>query len=173
MIPALFGSGARALLSHLQTEAANPYSGDNALVIVDESAVVGALVGSTVRTTRDAQLHTAALLLKWYGPGFVARIRNLTRAGRAMVDLRPDDFYLSHIAVLPGKRGHGAGRELLHAGEQKAAAAGAHAVALDVDVHNERARSFYEGQGYRPASAVTIYLGSRGTFSFSRLIKAL
>jgi ribosomal protein S18 acetylase RimI-like enzyme len=176
MLPALFGDNVRALISHLQAAPSNPYSSENTLVILDESrspAVVGALVGSIARVIRRTNLHTAALLFRWYGPGCVARFPSLARAGKALDGLEPDDYYLSHIAVLPEHRGRGTGRELLHAGEEHARQQGAHRLVLDVEEHNEGARSFYTRLDYRPASVVRIDLGRRGVFSFVRLIKSL
>ncbi len=176
LVPALFGDNARALLAHLQTAKANPYSHENTLVILDQNfpgAIVGSFVGSFARATRAAQLHTAVLLMKWYGLGFMARLLNLARAGKAMADLGPGDFYLSHIAIVPEMRGRGAGKELLLAGEKWAAAAGAHKMTLDVEEHNEHARAFYDRFGYHPVSAVRIGLGSLGVFSFIRMAKAL
>lgn len=176
MLPALFGDSVKALLRHLQIAPSNPYSSENALVITDETlspAVVGALVGSLAEATRNSNLHTAALLFSWYGPGIVARFPRLARAGKALDSLKPDDFYLSHIAVLPGHRGRGAGRELLLAGEEHARQLGARRLVLDVEEHNEGARSFYARLEYRPSSVIRIDLGRRGAFSFRRLIKGL
>jgi ribosomal protein S18 acetylase RimI-like enzyme len=176
MLPALFGDNVKALLSHLQTAPSNPYSSENTLVIFDETrspAVVGALVGSLARVTRRTNLHTAALLFGWYGSGVVARFPRLARAGKALDGLEPDDFYLSHIAILPEHRGRGIGRELFFAGEEHARQQGAHRLVLDVEEHNEGARSFYARLGYRPASVIRINLGRRGVFSFLRSIKGL
>jgi ribosomal protein S18 acetylase RimI-like enzyme len=175
-LPALFGTNVKALVSHLQTVPSNPYSIENTLVVVDEAdphRVVGAFVGSTAHAMRRAQLRTAAHLLRWYGPGFIFRIPRLIRTSRSLSSLRSDDFYLSHIAVLPESRGHGAGRVLLLEGEKWAAAKGALRMTLDVELHNEGAQSFYEREGYRADSDVRIDLRGRGAFYFHRMVKDL
>jgi ribosomal protein S18 acetylase RimI-like enzyme len=177
MLSALFGRNVQTLLRHLQAEQANPYSSGNTLVIAKEApspaAVVGALVGSLARAGRRTNLHTAALLFRWSGLGVLARLPGLARAGKALEGLKPDDFYLSHIAVLPEYRGHGVGRELLLAGEEHARKRGAHRVVLDVEEHNEGARAFYARLDYRTASVIRVNLGRRGVFSFLRVVKGL
>jgi ribosomal protein S18 acetylase RimI-like enzyme len=176
MLPALFGANVQALLGRLQTEPANPYSAENTLVIVVErrpEAVIGASLGSLVGEIRRTNLHTAGLLLGWYGPAVIARLPRLARAGKALEGQEKYDFYLSHIAILAEHRGQGAGRELLSATERHARRQGARRLFLDVEEHNEEARAFYSRLEYRTASVVRIDLGRRGAFSFLRLTKGL
>ncbi len=176
MLPALFGDDVKALIRHLQTLSSNPYSAENTLVIIDEPrspAVVGALVGSLARVIRRTNMRTAAHLFRWYGPAVVARFPMLARAGKALEALEPEDYYLSHIAVLPEHRGKGFGRELLMAGEKQARQQGARRLILDVEEHNEAARSFYTRLEYHAASVIRIDLARRGVFSFRRLLKIL
>lgn len=174
LLHALFGEEAAALLASLQSRPRNPYASENALVIAgEEGEVLGALVGSAAAAMRADEARTAALLLGWYGPVAILRFPRLARAGRALKSLRPDDFYLSHIAVLPGHRGRGLGRQLLLAGEERAARRGARRAVLDVERGNEGAIAFYGRAGYRLASRPVIDLGSRGAFSFFRLEKEL
>jgi ribosomal protein S18 acetylase RimI-like enzyme len=176
MLPALFGDAAKALIGHLQAMPSNPYSAENTLVILDEArspSVVGALIGSLARALRRTNIRTAALLFGWYGPGVVARFPKLARAGKALDALEPDDYYLSHIAVLAEHRGLGIGKELLDAGEEHARQQGAERLVLDVEEHNKGACSFYTRLGYRPASVISIDPGGRGAFSFLRMVKSL
>jgi ribosomal protein S18 acetylase RimI-like enzyme len=174
LLPALFGPRVKALVARLQSARRNPWSSENTLVIVTEdSSVVGALVGSRADHARRSNLPTAARLLRWYGPAVLARLSRLSRAGRTMEELAPDDFYLSHIAVLPAGQGRGAGRELLGAGEEHAHRLGAGRVVLDVEEHNDRARAFYDHLGYSMVSEVLIDLGNHGSFRFLRLAKDL
>jgi ribosomal-protein-alanine N-acetyltransferase len=57
--------------------------------------------------------------------------------------------YIPTIEVLPERRGHGVGRELLQRLEQSARDAGAAAIELHVDTTNAGAIQLYESQGYR------------------------
>ncbi len=174
MLRALFGSSVKDLVARLQAFHRNPYAAENTLVIADGTGyVVGALVGSRTDAARRFELHTAALLLRWYGPAVLGRLPRLERAGKALQDLAPKDFYLSHIAVLPGCRGQGAGGELLRAGQERARQMGSGRIVLDVEERNERARAFYAREGYRQASPVLIDLGKHGRFTFLRLAKGL
>lgn len=174
LLPALFGGDVAALLDRLQAAPANPYSADKTLVIVDEAdAPIGALVGALASATRAEELRTASLFFSLYGLRAFARFPRLARVGRVLRELRPDDFYLSNIAVTPEHRGCGAGTALLSAGEASAARGGAGRIVLDVEEGNERARAFYGRSGYRFASRVAIDLGRRGSFRFLRLAKDL
>jgi ribosomal protein S18 acetylase RimI-like enzyme len=176
MLPALFGANVTPLLCRLQTAPANPYSAEHTLVIVDAERpgdVIGASLGSLAAEMRRTNLRTAGLLWGWYGPALIARLPRLDRAGAALEGQEPDDFYLSHIAVLAAHRGQGAGRELLGATEHHARRQGAGRVVLDVEEHNDGARAFYSRLDYRAASVIRIDLGRRGAFSFLRLTKGL
>jgi ribosomal protein S18 acetylase RimI-like enzyme len=192
MLPALFGPSVKSLLQHLQCRSDNPYSSVNTLVITEEAdgsssagsgskaggskaggSVAGAMVGSPVSATRRANLRTAGHLFTWYGPAFIARFPGLLRAGKALDDIQQDDFYLSHIAVLPEMRGQGTGSLLLRAAEERAKSFGSRRIVLDVEEHNERARVFYARLDYREMSLVRIDLRRMGVFTFLRLGKGL
>jgi ribosomal protein S18 acetylase RimI-like enzyme len=174
MLCALFGPSVKRLLQHLQARPGNPYSFDNTLVIADDDgAVIGAMVGSVVAAMRKSNLRAAGSLFRWYGPSLIARLPGLLRAGKALGDQQPRDFYLSHIAVLPEHRGHGEGGVLLRASEERAKGLGAGRVVLDVDVNNVRARAFYQRLGYGQLSVVRIDLRRSGVFTLFRLGKTL
>jgi ribosomal protein S18 acetylase RimI-like enzyme len=176
MLPALFGPSVRSLLQHLQHRSDNPYSFTHTLVMAEEAgirSVVGAVIGSPVAATRRASLRTARHLFTWYGFALISRFPGLVRAGKALDDLRPDDFYLSHIAVLPEHRGQGKGSLLLQAAEERSKELGARRIVLDVEEHNEGARAFYIRLGYRQVSLVRVDLGRASVFTFLRLARGL
>lgn len=54
------------------------------------------------------------------------------------------------IAVLPERRGHGIGRQLVTAAEKEAAVQGAELIFLEVAEDNDAAITLYKGAGYRP-----------------------
>jgi len=56
------------------------------------------------------------------------------------------------LAVLPGYRGLGSGRQLLEAVERKARSLGCCKLTLEVLEHNHRARRVYEAAGFAPAT---------------------
>jgi ribosomal protein S18 acetylase RimI-like enzyme len=74
---------------------------------------------------------------------------------------------------VPARRGQGLGQRLLRAGEDRAREQGARRCVLDVEEHNEPARSFYVRLGYRGVSVLGIGLGRHGVFSFNRMLKDL
>ena len=185
LLPALFGPRVKSLLEWLLPRPGNPYSRSNTLVIEEDVAapaglsgpagsnVIGAMVGSLIAAARGSNLRTAGYLARWYGPAVIARLPRLARAGGAVESLARDDFYLSHIAVLPGCRGRGAGAQLLRASEDRARGLGARRLVLDVEEHNAGARAFYARMGYGQVSVVRIDLGGHGLFSFLRLARDL
>lgn len=174
LLDALFGHSVERLVARLQTRPANPYSAGHTLVLVESgAAVVGAAVASVAAAARREELRTAAALAAWYGPRFLRYLPRLARAGAATASLAPDDFYLSHIAVVAERRGAGLGAELLRAAERRARLLGAHRLVLDVEEANIGARAFYERMGYEQLSDVTIDLGRHGRFSFHRLFRGL
>ena len=72
------------------------------------------------------------------------------------------------LAVLPGHRGHGIGRRLLGAVEQKARSLGCCKVTLEVAENNRRARRIYENAGF----AQTVYAdGAGGALFFSKPLR--
>ena len=72
------------------------------------------------------------------------------------------------LAVLPGHRGHGVGRRLLEAVEQKARSLGCCKVTLEVAENNRRARRIYEAAGFRQ----TVYAdGAGGALFFSKPLR--
>ncbi len=179
LLPALFGPRVKSLLEWLLARPGNPYSVSNTLVIAEDAAsagggrVIGAMVGSLIAAARSSNLRTAGQLARWYGPAVIARLPRLGRAGGAVASLARDDFYLSHIAVLPGHRGRGAGAQLLRASEDRARSGGARRLVLDVVENNTGARAFYARVGYGRSSVVRIDLGRVGLFSFLRLARDL
>jgi len=179
MLPALFGPRVGSLLGWLLSRRGNPYGAEHTLVVTEAPAggatapVIGAMVGAAAAATRAASLRTAGLLARWYGPAVIARLPRLARAGRAVEPLGADDFYLSHIAVLPAHRGRGAGAVLLRAAEDRARKDGCRRLVLDVEEHNGGARAFYARMGYGGGSALRVDLGRRGTFSFLRIWRGL
>lgn len=57
---------------------------------------------------------------------------------------------VSNLFVVPDRRGEGIGSALLRAAERALEEAGADSVALEALTDNERARKFYDEQGYEP-----------------------
>lgn len=86
--------------------------------------------------------HSAVLLQRngsdWHGVGV------------ALVALADGEAWCSGLAVTPALRGAGYGRRLMAAIQAKAAAGGAHALRLEVLVHNTAARHLYTSLGYQP-----------------------
>ncbi len=88
-------------------------------------------------------LEHSAVLLHRNGAGWHG-------AGVALVALADGEAWCSGLAVAPTLRGGGLGRQLMAAIQAKATAAGAHALRLEVLVHNAPARRLYESLGCQP-----------------------
>jgi ribosomal protein S18 acetylase RimI-like enzyme len=77
--------------------------------------------------------------------------------------------YIQTLEVHPAFRGRGIGAELLVRAEESARAAGAHIIALHVDIENVAAISLYESRGYaRRGKEEHYYARHRGAFVYAK-----
>ena len=90
-------------------------------------------------------------------------------------ETRPDEFYVSHLAVLPEFRRQGVGRALLNHADALARSSGLTKCSLCVDIDNPNAQQLYLSQGYQMAKTVnTPWLKNRlHTRGYHRMIKPL
>lgn len=80
-----------------------------------------------------------------------------------------DDAHLDLLAVAPGYRRLGIGRQLLEWLEKCAVVAGTFRVALEVRASNEGAQLFYQRLGYRPLTQLPgYYQGTEAALRMSR-----
>jgi len=89
---------------------------------------------------------TAPRVPPWRWPTL---LRHLRAAGLVSPHPPPRSLYVDALAVAPDFRRRGVARAMLAGAERAAAAAGFEGVALDTGLHNDAARSLYEGAGYR------------------------
>jgi ribosomal protein S18 acetylase RimI-like enzyme len=89
---------------------------------------------------------TAPRVPPWRWP---ALLRHLRAAGLVSPNPPQRTLYVDALAVAPQFRRRGVARALLAQAEQAATTAGLAGVALDTGLHNESARSLYEGTGYQ------------------------
>lgn len=82
-------------------------------------------------------------------------------AGFAIMQFTDAHAHLSLLAVAPGYRGLGLGRELVEWLEACARTAGLFDVRLELRTTNEMARAFYESLGYRETGSVRAYYAGR------------
>jgi ribosomal-protein-alanine N-acetyltransferase len=79
--------------------------------------------------------------------------------------------YIQTLEVHPAFRGRGIGAELLVRAEESARAAGAHIIALHVDIENAAAIRLYESRGYaRQGREEHYYARHRAAFVYTKLI---
>lgn len=77
--------------------------------------------------------------------------------------------YIQTIEVHPAFRGRGIGAELLVRAEESARSAGAHSIALHVDVNNAAAIRLYESRGYaRQGREEHYYARRRAAFVYAK-----
>ena len=109
---------------------------------------------------------TAPRVPPWRWP---ALLRHLRAAGHVSPHPPPRTLYVDALAVAPAFRRRGVARALLAGAEDAARAGGFDGVALDTGLHNDAARSLYEGAGYRqrevrraPSAKVAAAIGGPG-----------
>jgi ribosomal protein S18 acetylase RimI-like enzyme len=80
--------------------------------------------------------------------------------------------YIQTIEVHPAFRGRGIGAELLVRAEESALVAGAHIIALQVDVENAAAIHLYESRGFaRQGREEHYYARHRAAFIYAKPLK--
>jgi len=79
------------------------------------------------------------------------------------------EAYIQTLEVHPPSRGRGIGAELLRRAEASARTAGAHSIALHVDVENAAAIGLYESRGYaRQGREEHYYARHRAAFVYAK-----
>jgi ribosomal protein S18 acetylase RimI-like enzyme len=86
-----------------------------------------------------------------------------------------DEFYISHLAVLPAFRRKGIGRALLVYADELAGKAGLDKCSLCVDIDNPNAQQLYLSQGYQVVKTVSTPAIERRLHShgYQRMVKSL
>jgi len=177
---AVFGLGnpdlARKALRAFFMRDANRFSYEFAMVAEAGDKVVGMFLGYASRRIRRLNLNMAFQAPFVYG---LRRAVSLAlHSGPLLFELPrpgPGEFYIAHVAVLPGWRDQGIGTMLLAAAEEKAKAEGLSKCSLDVELGNTGARGLYERLGYKVAGTYTFHAETRrrGIEGLHRMVKTL
>jgi ribosomal protein S18 acetylase RimI-like enzyme len=161
---------ARGLLAYVYTRRGHAASFEVCSVVELEGGVAGVIAWFPVaegdeRARRFVSL-TAPRVPPWRWP---ALMRHLRAAGHVSPHPPPRTLYVDALAVAPEYRRRGVARALLAGAEDAAKAGGFDGVALDTGLHNDAARSLYEGAGYRrrevrraPTAKVAAAIGGPG-----------
>jgi len=141
----------------------------------DTDAVVGLLVVLTGAELTASRLR-AALALRSSGllaadAGVGGRLQ---LAGRTLLKVQPDDFYIARIAVAPTARGSGLGAHLLREAEREGRRRGCARLVLEVAPESEAARRLYERHGLcELAVANVVDPGTGRRLEYAHLAKSL
>ena len=127
------------------------------------------------RDTFKLVLPMSWQILSFYNPWEMLRLAVRTPMAVDVEETRPDEFYVSHLAVLPEFRRQGVGRALLSHADRLAFASGLAKCALCVDIDNPNAQHLYQSHGYQVAKTVnTPWLKNRlHTRGYYRMVKLL
>ena len=88
-------------------------------------------------------------ILSFYNPWEMLRLAVRAPMAADGEETRSDEFYISHLAVLPEFRRQGVGRALLRHAEPLAVIAGLGKCGLCVDIDNPNAQHLYQSHGYQ------------------------
>ena len=159
-------------LEILEADLSRPDHQDAVVAMID--AYASDPMGNGKRLTEDARaslvpglrkVPTSLIFLAWLDGspvGIAACFHGFsTFAAKPLINIHD-------LSVLPGNRGHGIGRRLLEAVEQKARSLGCCKVTLEVAENNRRARRIYEAAGFTQ----TVYTdGAGGALFFSKPLR--
>ena len=161
---------ARGLLASVYARRGHAASFEVCSVVELDGGVAGVIAWFPVaegdeRARRFVSL-TAPRVPLWRWP---ALLRHLRAAGHVSPHPPPRMLYVDALAVAPAFRRRGVAQALLAGAEDAARAGGFAGVALDTGLHNDAARSLYEGTGYRqrevrraPSAKVAAAIGGPG-----------
>ena len=161
----LFGTGTpqetQNILGQLFRLKFNRFSHQFAETVIIDGEMAGLVLAYSHRTKRSLELPTAGQILRLTGMmGFMRFVwRVLPLLG--VKESERDEYYISHIAVLPEYQGQGIGTQLLAHTENKARERGFRRIALVVGVDNERAMAFYKRRGYKMVERIDVRASMR------------
>jgi ribosomal protein S18 acetylase RimI-like enzyme len=148
----VFGGRAEAL-ARLERWLARPSSEvalDRVTLLLEDDAVHGAsvaLAGAELAACRSADGR--ALLAETPSAGRGALLGRLAAVRSLFAPVAAEEWYLSKVAVAPGRRGRGIGRRLVESYLERGTAAGFSRFRLDVEAGNSVAIGLYESLGFR------------------------
>jgi ribosomal protein S18 acetylase RimI-like enzyme len=114
-----------------------------------EGNPAGILISFAGREFTRRELSIGLGLLRLCGVMSVMRLSMRALSVANGIETLKDEYYLAHIAVLPGYQGRGIGSSLLKYAETKARKAGQGKCSLIVDLENPDAQRLYERWGYQ------------------------
>jgi len=172
-LPAVFGPQIAATLEALAGGTGTLFSHEHAFVAEEGGRALGTILGYTGTEKATQDPRTGFFLLRCLGLDMVRRLGTLLRMQSAIGRMDREEYYISNVAVLPERRGHGVGARLIAAARREAERRGARAMILDVETDNPGARRLYERLGFRAASRTPeIEIGGR-SFAFLRMSLSL
>lgn len=143
-------------LKRLFSQKHNLFSHEFAEYARVDGNVAGLVLDYPGRTMKELEPPTVLQFLA--AAGLVNTIRMVARSFplQGIAEAGPDEYFLAHIAVLPGYEGGGLGRRLLQRAEQRARLGGFHTITLTVDADNKRAMELYARAGWEVRTTVEI-----------------
>jgi ribosomal protein S18 acetylase RimI-like enzyme len=136
---------ARAVRQYLFDRKLAEFSCPYLLILRDTDEVVGMLAVLTGAELVGCRLRAAVALVRSGLLTADAGVGDrLQLAGRTLLKVQPDDFYVSRIAVAPGARGRGLGERLLDEAEREGLRRGCARLVLEVAPESAAARRLYD-----------------------------
>jgi ribosomal protein S18 acetylase RimI-like enzyme len=172
-LPAVFGPRIEAVVRRLAAGRGTLFSHAHATMAEIDGGTAAMLLGYTGRQKAAEDPATGWGLFRGLGPGLLGRLGRLLRLQSSIGTLGIEEFYVSNVAAWPAFQGRGAGSLLLAEAEERALAAGARSMVLDVETDNPAAIRLYERTGYAVQWKTAPLTAEGHEFSFLRMGKPL
>jgi len=145
----MLGRQAADIIAAAYTQPDHDLSYQNVTFAERAETIVGMVSGYTAQQHRRSSTRFLKLAPGWRTLRMVRIALWCAPFRRVIGNLADGDFYLQAIAIDRDRRGEGIGSALMDAIEERARAAGATRLCLDVAAKNEGARRLYERRGMR------------------------
>ncbi len=169
----LWGVKIPLVLSRLFSLRSHLFSFENTVFAEVDGRNAGMVLGYDFATKQHQNFRTGLLLFSRLGVFMLVRMPLLLKFNTTVGQIKPQEYYISNLAVYPRYRGQGIGAKLLRRAEMRARSCDCRQAILDVELENIAAVRFYQRLGYKQMAEFSLRFNRHFTLRFLRLYRRL